>query len=93
MQLTSSNIAANENNSLDIGKPTEKEYKEAQASYRQVCEHLRLCRERRDALLDELVAERENEKFCLSLAEKQKDIIRRYEIYTQIEESKKKKGK
>ena len=93
MQLTSSNIAANENDSLDIGKPTEKEYKEAQASYKQLCEDLRFCRDRRDALLDELVAEREQEKLCIYLAEKEKDIIRRYEIYTQIEESKKKKGK
>ena len=93
MELTSSNIAANENDSFDLSKPTENEYKEAQASYKQLCEYLRLCRQRRDNLLDELVAERENEKFCLSLAEKQKDIIRRYEIYTQIEESKKKKGK
>ena len=93
MQLTSPKIAANENDAFDLSKPTENEYKEAQANYNTLCEHLRLCRQRIGNLLDELVAEREDEKFCLSLAEKQKDIIKRYEIYTEIEEAKKKKGK
>jgi hypothetical protein len=64
--------------------PTLEEYKAAKESYKSYCSWIRMARERKNELIDELAKERENELCYLEQAEKQHDIIRSYEIYEQI---------
>lgn len=75
----------------EIGKPTKEAYEKAKSDYKMFCSWLVKSRERKNELIDALAIERENEKTYLDLAEKNKSIIQRYEIYEEIERSKKKK--
>jgi hypothetical protein len=70
---------------IDLRKPTVEEYEKAKKDREYAANALFLCRKRRDDLIDELSREREHEKFYMELYEKHRDIIRRYEIYKEIE--------
>jgi hypothetical protein len=74
--------------SIELGKPTKEEYEKAKKDKEYAANALFLCRKRRDDLIDELAKERDHEKFFLELYEKHRDIIRRYEIYEELEASK-----
>ncbi len=71
----------------DIGKPSKEEYEKAKECKKFASEALCLSRKRRDELIDALTQERESEKFYIELYEKYRDIIRRYEIYEEMESS------
>jgi hypothetical protein len=73
---------------IELGKPTKEEYEKAKKDKEYAANALFLCRKRRDDLIDELAKERDHEKFFLELYEKHRDIIRRYEIYEELEASK-----
>jgi hypothetical protein len=45
---------------------------------------LRLCRQRKDELIDALAKERDNEKRYTELYEMNRDIVRKYEIYEEL---------
>jgi hypothetical protein len=68
-----------------FGKPSKEVYDKAKKDKDYAANALFLCRKRRDNLIDELVREREHEKLYMDMYEKQKDIIRKYEIYEEIE--------
>ena len=70
---------------IDVGKPSKEEYEKAKKDKEYAANALFLCRKRRDDLIDELSREREHEKLYIELYEKHRDIIRRYEIYEEIE--------
>jgi hypothetical protein len=65
--------------------PTLEEYKKAKEEYKNYCSWIRMARERKNELIDDLAKERSNEVLYLEQAEKQHDIIRCYEIYKQLE--------
>ena len=71
--------------SCDLGKPSKDAYDRAKQNLKFASDCLRLCRKRRDELIDELAQERENEKSYAELYEMNKDIIRKYEIYEELE--------
>ena len=68
-----------------FGKPSKEVYEKAKKDKDYASTALFLCRKRRDNLIDELVREREHEKLYMDMYEKQKDIIRKYEIYEELE--------
>lgn len=68
-----------------LGKPSKEEYEKAKKDKEYAANCLFLSRKRRDDLIDELAREREHEKLYKELYEKHLDIIRRYEIYEEIE--------
>jgi hypothetical protein len=72
---------------VELGKPTAEEYEKAKKDKEYAANALFLCRKRRDDLIDELSREREHEKFYMELYEKHRDIIRRYEIYEELEKN------
>ena len=74
-------------NSVKIGKPTKEEYEKAKKDKEYAANALFLCRKRRDSLIDELSRERKHEKLYMEMYEKHRDIIRKYEIYEEIEAS------
>jgi hypothetical protein len=69
----------------DFGKPSKEEYEKAKKDKEYAANCLFLSRKRRDDLIDELTRERGHEKLYMELYEKHQDIIRRYEIYEEIE--------
>ena len=71
--------------SVDLGKPAKEEYEKAKEGKKFASDALWMCRKRKDELIDALAKERESEKFYMELYEKHRDIIRRYEIYEEIE--------
>lgn len=70
---------------VDIGKPSKEAYEKAKRDKEYASNALFLCRKRRDNLIDELSREREHEKLYMELYEKYRDIIRKYEIYEEID--------
>ena len=74
---------AEDDNSL--GKPSKEAYEKAKKDKEYASNALFLCRKRRDDLIDELSREREHEKFYMEQYEKHRDIIRKYEIYEELE--------
>ena len=70
---------------VDLGKPSKEEYEQAKEGKKYASEALWLSRKRRDELIDALAQERESEKFYMELYEKHRDIIRKYEIYEELE--------
>lgn len=69
----------------DLGKPTKEAYEKAIRDREFALTSLRLCRKRRDELIDALSKERDSEKFYMELYEKRHEIIRKYEIYEELE--------
>ena len=70
---------------IKLTKPTKEEYEKAKAEKEYFGGCLHLSRKRRDELIDELCKEREAEKHYREMYEQYKDIVRRYEIYEEIE--------
>lgn len=68
-----------------FGKPSKEAYEKAKKDKEFAATSLRMCRKRRDELIDALAQERESEKFYMELYEKHRDIIRKYEIYEELE--------
>ena len=68
-----------------FGKPTKEEYDKAKAGMQDMSRFIRMSRDRQDDLLDELCSERNTEKMYLEIYERHKDIVRRYEIYEELE--------
>ena len=68
-----------------FGKPSKEAYEKAKKDKEFAATSLHLCRKRRDELIDALAKERESEKFYTELYEKHRDIIRKYEIYEEME--------
>jgi hypothetical protein len=68
-----------------FGKPSKEAYEKAKKDREFASTGLHMCRKRRDELIDALAKERENEKLYMELCEKHYDIIRKYEIYEELE--------
>ena len=68
-----------------FGKPTKDEYEKAKEGMQDMARFVRLCRNRQTQLIDELCSERESEKLYSEIYERHKDIVRRYEIYEELE--------
>ena len=66
-------------------KPTLEEYEKAKEDYKTYCSWLGLARQKKNELIDALAIERQNELLYTKQAEKQRDIIRCYEIYEHLE--------
>ena len=73
-------------NSTDIlRKPTDKEYADSKDTMFSLGEYIRLSKNRQNSLIDDLCKEREIQKNYEALYAQHKDIVRRYEIYRDIE--------
>ena len=68
-----------------FGKPSKEAYEKAKKDKEFAANALHICRKRRDELIDALAKERNSEKFYMELHEKHRDIIRKYEIYEELE--------
>ena len=68
-----------------FGKPSKEAYERAKENKAFASNALWACRKRRDELIDELAKERESEKHYVELYELNRDIIRKYEIYEEME--------
>lgn len=68
-----------------LGKPTEEEYAKSNESMSYLSRCIRLSRERQDSLLDDLCSEREREKNYVALYEQHREVVRKYQIYVDIE--------
>ena len=68
-----------------FGKPSKEAYERAKENKAFASNALWACRKRKDELIDALAKERENEKHYVELYELNRDIIRKYEIYEEME--------
>lgn len=68
-----------------MGKPTVEEYEKALQERNNLRSWLSMEHKRRDEFLDELLNSRENIKMYKKSLEKVNDVIRKYEIYQEIE--------
>lgn len=68
-----------------FGKPSKEVYEKAKQDKEFAATSLHMCRKRRDELIDALAKERESEKLYTELYEKNRDIVRKYEIYEEME--------
>lgn len=68
-----------------MGKPTVEEYEKALQERNNLRSWLSMECKRRDEFLDELLNSRENIKMYEESLEKANDVIRKYEIYQEIE--------
>lgn len=81
--------ASEEEASVDVSKPTPEAYEKAKEEYKSFCSWASLARKRKNELLNELIVEHQNEQLYLKFAEERREIIRRYEVYNEIENGKK----
>lgn len=70
-----------------ISKPTKEQYEKSIEAKKNLSEWIRLSRKRQGQLIDDLCKERSLEKDYQGMYEAHKDIIRKYEIYEEIEAS------
>lgn len=70
-----------------FGKPSKEAYEKAKQDKEFAATSLSMCRKRRDELIDALAKEREAEKLYLELYEKHREIVRKYEIYEELEKN------
>lgn len=68
-----------------FGKPSKEAYEKAKQDREFAATSLHMCRKRRDELIDALAKERDAEKLYMELYEKHRDLIRKYEIYEELE--------
>ena len=71
-----------------MGKPTVEEYEKALQERNDLRSWLSMECKRRDEFLDKLLNSRENIKMYEKSLEKANDVIRKYEIYQEIENGK-----
>ena len=81
--ITFNNEELDEN--IDLGKPSKEAYERAKENKKFASEALWRCRKHRDELIDALAQERDNEKSYVELYELNRGIIRKYELYEEIE--------
>lgn len=74
---------------MSLEKPSIEDYNKAKHDYNLYCSWAQMARNRKNELIDALTIERENELTYTKLAAEQRDIIRRYEIYAEIERKEK----
>jgi hypothetical protein len=70
-----------------LSKPTEEQYEASKQARSTFCDWVRTSRKRQTFLIDELSKERALEKEYQEMCDLHKDIVRRYEIYEEIEAS------
>lgn len=68
-----------------ISKPTKEQYEKSKETKMYLYDWIRRSKKRQEELLDELVRERTCEKDYRGLYEAHKDLVRRYELYEEIE--------
>jgi hypothetical protein len=68
-----------------ISKPTKEQYEKSKQSKHDLSDWIRRSRKRQDELLDELFRERAAEKDYKGMYEAHRDLVRRYELYEEIE--------
>ena len=68
-----------------FGKPTEEQYEESKKIKSDLASWIRMSKNRPDELLDALFKERQLEKDYHSLYEAHSELVRRYEIYKEID--------
>lgn len=68
-----------------FAKPTKEQYEKSKKLRSELSDWIHRSRKRQNKLLDELFEERRAEKDYLGLYEAHKDLIRRYEIYEELE--------
>jgi hypothetical protein len=68
-----------------ISKPTAEQYEESKKRCRDFADWIRRSKKRQDELLDELCKERVAEKDYQNMYTVNKDLVRRYELYSEIE--------
>ena len=68
-----------------VGKPTKEQYEKSKKLKADVSHWIRESRKRQEELLDKLCAERACEKDYKEIYDVHNDIVRRYEIYEEIE--------
>lgn len=66
-------------------KPSKAQYEQSLRTKSLLSDWMRTCRKQQDELIDELCKARETEKFYLASYEQHRNIVRRYEIYEDIE--------
>lgn len=71
--------------SIDLSKPTEEEYVEGKRQLEFFASCIHCSRKRQNELLDELCEERASEKLYKDNYDRVKDVVRRYEIYKELE--------
>ena len=71
-----------------IVKPSKEQYEKSKQLRSELSDWIWRSKKRQDELLDELFKERQHEKDYQGLYEAHKDLIRRYEIYEELEASK-----
>lgn len=68
-----------------ISKPTKEQYDNSKQLQHNISDWIRRSKKRQEELLDELCNERKHEKDYKGLYEAHRDIVRRYELYEEIE--------
>jgi hypothetical protein len=66
-------------------RPSKEAYEKAKMDREYIGTCLNLSRKRKNELIDELCKEREAEKFYMEMYEKHREIIRKYEIYEELD--------
>ena len=78
-------VGTEKNEDIGLGKPSKEAYERAKENKAFASNALWACRKRKDELIDALAKERESEKHYAEFYEMTRDIIRKYEIYEEIE--------
>lgn len=73
----------------DLGKPSKEEYERAKSDMEFASHALSLSRKNKNKLLDELLAEHQREIIYLQMYETQREIIRKYDFYEEVEKGSK----
>ena len=68
-----------------ISKPTQEMYMKSLEAKKSLADWIRRSRKRQEELMDELLKERTNEKDYKSMYEAHHDLVRRFELYEEIE--------
>ncbi len=68
-----------------ISKPTKERYDESKKRCSEYSDWIRRSRKRQDELLDALFEERQSEKDYRGMYEAHRELVRRYELYEDIE--------
>lgn len=66
-------------------KPTKEQYENSKAMYTNLSDWVRRSKKHQEELLDELCKERSIEKDYRGLCEAHRDVVRRYELYKELE--------
>lgn len=76
-----------EDGEVNLTKPSKEEYEASKKEQVYFSDCIRLSRQRQNELLDTLCEERSAEKMYMEIYEKHREIVRRYEIFEEIQRS------